>query len=358
MEPIQKALLINGSDFARLRNKDWSVIISYEEIIFSRVTADMKLMIINKFREHGNVVGMLGDGINDAPALRQADISIVMSSGSATTLRIADLILIDNNLLSITFALENSRLIYENLRKAMLYLLPGSMVQLLPTLAYFLLGLPSNLSSLQSLVLSMFIDISPSLSLVMEKPEYDLLKKTKRIEKHLLSSKVVLQVLLIGSMLTFFSNCVYFWYLQLYAQLKPTDLLLTFGNFSKINHTDARFEYHKHVGQTVSLISIVMMQIFGNLLSIRTRRNSFFTQFPFGQKKSRNLFIMLAQFISFSILMFAIFVSFINELLETKPPPVEFFFIPFVFCLIIFSIDELRKLLARRKLFYFDKLSW
>ena len=122
------SLLLNGSDVDFLMDNDWRSITKYKEIVFARTTPEQKLLIVNEFQKDGYIVGVTGDGVNDAPALKKADIGIAMGSGSEVAMEASQMILLDNSFGAILTAIENGRLVFYNLRKVILYLLcAGSM---------------------------------------------------------------------------------------------------------------------------------------------------------------------------------------------------------------------------------------
>jgi sodium/potassium-transporting ATPase subunit alpha len=110
-------------------------------------------------------------------------------------------------------------------------------------------------------------------------------------------------------------------------------------------------------GQTVTYVSLVMMQIFGNVLSTRTHVRSFFSTVPFF-KPNRNIWIFLAQTSSMILLLITVYVPFFNNLFCTRPIPIEFFMLPVACSILMFSLDELRKLCVRRKFLFFHKVGW
>lgn len=112
-----RSLILNGSELSKLTFEEWRFVTKYQEIVFARITPEQKLMIVNEFQNYGNVVGVTGDGVNDAPALKSADIGIAMGSGSEVAMEASQLVLLDNNFSSILIAIENGRLVFENLRK-------------------------------------------------------------------------------------------------------------------------------------------------------------------------------------------------------------------------------------------------
>ena len=172
-------------------------------------------------------------------------------------------------------------------------------------------------------------------------------------------------------MIVFFSQCLYFWYMQWYVGLSPSQLLLAFGGcINNINNaTLISFNSSSNItllnclptqaqlntGQTVTFIGIVLCQFY--ILSTRTNYHSFFTTGPW-HPENRNLYLFIGQAVTICIMILVVFLPPINQVFKTSPPPAQFFFMPLVCAAIIFTVDEIRKLFVRRKMFYFDRWAW
>jgi len=113
----RKALLLTGSEMETLTDDEWRLITPYEQIVFARTTPEQKLRTVKEFQYDGNVVAVTGDGVNDSPALKKADIGIAMGGGSEVAIESAQLVLLDNNFASMIEAIKNGRLVFANLRK-------------------------------------------------------------------------------------------------------------------------------------------------------------------------------------------------------------------------------------------------
>jgi len=141
-------LLLSGPDLTRFEDFHWDLIDQYEEIVFARTTPEQKYTIVKQLQKRKNVVAVTGDGVNDTPALKNAHIGIGMGNGSDAAMEAASLVLLDSNLGSIITALRQGRVTFENLKKVVVYLLPGgTFSELLSVLTNIFFGLPAPLSS-------------------------------------------------------------------------------------------------------------------------------------------------------------------------------------------------------------------
>jgi len=164
------SLLLNGSDLDYLSPEDWMFVTKYDEIVFARTSPEQKLKVVTEFQKYGNIVAVTGDGVNDAPSLKKANIGIAMGSGSDVAMEAAELVLLDSNFSSILVAIKNGRLIFQNLRKVIIYLLPaGSFAEIIPVLINTFLGVPQTMSSFQMIIVCILTDVFPSLAMMMER---------------------------------------------------------------------------------------------------------------------------------------------------------------------------------------------
>lgn len=141
-------------------------------LVFARVIPEQKLRLVEAYKTLGHVVAVTGDGVNDAPALRAANIGIAMGiSGTDVAREAADIVLIDDNFATIVSAIEQGRAVYQNIRKFMTYILASNMAEFLPFLAMVFLKIPPALVILQILAIDLGTDMLPALALGAEKPE-------------------------------------------------------------------------------------------------------------------------------------------------------------------------------------------
>ncbi|RSL97536.1 hypothetical protein CEP52_010871 [Fusarium oligoseptatum] len=171
---LNRSLLLEGSNLSRLNEEDWDFVCAYEEVVFARTTPEQKLRIVTELRARDNVVAVTGDGVNDAPALRAADVGVAIVSGSDVAIEAADLVLLDR-FDSIIDAMRLGRLVFQNLQKVISYLLPaGSWSEIWPVILNVFFGVPLPLSAFLMIIICVFTDLFLSLSLIMEKEEFDL----------------------------------------------------------------------------------------------------------------------------------------------------------------------------------------
>ena len=201
----------------------------------------------------------------------------------------------------------------------------------------------------------------PALSIMMEKPESNLLNKPPRKKNdHLVDITLIAQAyLFLGVMEALFSHCLFFWYLEWHGKFSLSDIIFGFENWNKNfkGYTVQQLNEFVYTGQTVTFIGLVIMQSFGNIFATRTNYRSILQWAPFA-KKSRNLWLFGAQLITVILMLLIVFLPFCNKLFNTRPVPVEFFFLPLLFAVIILVADELRKLFVRKKILCFSKIAW
>ncbi len=151
--------------------------------IYARVEPRHKIRIVSAWRSRGEVVAMTGDGVNDAPALQAADIGIALGSGTEVAKQVADVVLLDNNLSTITAAIEEGRIIFDNIRKSTVYLLAGSFTELTLIAGALLLGLPLPITVAQILWINLVADSFPGVGLMMEPGEDNVMARKPRGRK-------------------------------------------------------------------------------------------------------------------------------------------------------------------------------
>ena len=199
--PTQKENIIEGGQLDALTDAD--LVDRLKTVsVYARVTPEHKLRIVQALQAEGEVVAMTGDGVNDAPALKKADIGIALGSGTDVSKGAADMVLLDNRFSTIIRAISEGRTIYENIRKVILYLLTDSFSEVVLILSSFLLHLPLPLLPAQILWINLITDGLPDLALTFEPGDPDVLNDPPRDRNEPVVTKPMKKVIFLGSVIT------------------------------------------------------------------------------------------------------------------------------------------------------------
>ncbi|KAJ3192007.1 hypothetical protein HK101_007183 [Irineochytrium annulatum] len=166
------AIVIHGERIDKLTDADWDNIFSKDEIIFARTSPKHKLQIVKRAQGRGHIVGVTGDGVNDSPALKKADLGIAMNiSGSDVSKEAAAMILLDDNFASSVSGIEEGRLIFQNLKKSIQYTVTHTMPEVYANLLYIAVPLPLPLNAVQILVVDLGFELFMALSYAYDPSE-------------------------------------------------------------------------------------------------------------------------------------------------------------------------------------------
>jgi Ca2+-transporting ATPase len=180
---LDKGLVLTGEELDRLSNEDLRLKIKDIEVV-ARVLPSHKLRIVEAYQRSEDIVAMTGDGVNDAPALKKADIGVAMGiTGTEVSKEVSDLILLDDNFTTIVRAVEEGRTIFANIRKFLVYLLSDNLGAIMVYVAALLKGLPIPLTVLQILFINLIMDGPQAISLGLELPEPDVMRQPPRKHK-------------------------------------------------------------------------------------------------------------------------------------------------------------------------------
>lgn len=187
-------VVINGEQLREMADVhlDWEL--DQPEVIFARTSPEQKLRIVQALQRRGEVVAVTGDGVNDAPALKQADIGVAMGlSGTDVAREAADMVLLDDNFATLLPAVREGRTIFDNLRKATTYILTSNVPEITPFLGFLLLGLPLPLTVVLILAVDLGTDMLPAIALGSEPAEHDIMHLPPRSHgEHLVSARLML----------------------------------------------------------------------------------------------------------------------------------------------------------------------
>lgn len=355
--PIDAAIVITGTDITNFGQRSWTYVLSHKQIVFARTTPEHKSRIVRELQRLGEIVAVTGDGVNDAPALKFADIGVAMGSGSDISKEAANVIALNDSFETIVNGIREGRLLYDNLRKVIAYLLPaGSFSEILPVLANVILGLPLPLSAFQMIIICVGSDLLGSLGLVSEDPEAGLMKRKPRDPKNdrMMSFRLIsyayFQVGILQSIMAFFM-----FFLTLHKHgVSPNDAWLAYsdwGSAGYLGFTEDEQIAILNKGQTAFYVCLVMTQLW-NLLCARTRRESLFKT-----KFRKDLFLYMLGEVA--IVCFVCYVPFMNTYLSTAPADWYHFIYPLLMGAFLLIVEEGRKYMVRNyPQGFFAKIAW
>ncbi|PPQ97968.1 hypothetical protein CVT26_003117 [Gymnopilus dilepis] len=166
------AVVVHGDDIDGLQGWQWDQIFSKEEIVFARTSPKHKLEIVKRAQALGHIVGVTGDGVNDSPALKKADLGIAMNiSGSDVSKEAANMILLDDNFASTVKGVAEGRQIFVNLKRSIQYTISHSTPEVIPQLLYVVVPIPLPLSAILILVIDLGFELCVALSFAWDQPE-------------------------------------------------------------------------------------------------------------------------------------------------------------------------------------------
>ena len=159
----------------------WNRVLNKKNIVFARTSPQQKLLIVSAVQERGGIVAVTGDGVNDSPALKKADIGVAMGiTGTEVAKEAADMILLDDNFASIVNGIEEGRIIFDNLKKSIAYTLSSNIPEISPFLLFQVMGLPLALSTQMILLVDLGTDLAPAISMAYEGKESDIMHRKPR----------------------------------------------------------------------------------------------------------------------------------------------------------------------------------
>jgi magnesium-transporting ATPase (P-type) len=173
--------VINGTELDTFDATQLGAALKDNNVLFARVSPEHKLRLVEAYQGRGAVVAVTGDGVNDAPALKRADIGVAMGiTGTDVAREAADMVLADDNFASIVAAIEEGRAVYDNVRKFVTYIFASNVPEAVPFIAFVLFRIPLPLTVMQILAVDLGTDLLPALALGMEPPEPDVMQRQPR----------------------------------------------------------------------------------------------------------------------------------------------------------------------------------
>lgn len=302
--------------------------ITWRAFVFARARPEDKIQIVKSYQRQNYVVGMTGDGVNDAPALKQANIGIAMGiTGSEVAKAASDMILTDDKFSSIVDAVELGRTIYGNLRKFVMYLIGSNWTQVLVILMSIIIGIPTPLEPLQILFINLITDGMPAIALSIEAPEIDVMReRPRKKDEKILSGQIVNGI--IGHALALMSFMIFVFFLGLWWNtgrvflanmtnedgdlIETCDVLTSTGQWIVVNSDhclkDGLMEARTMVFLTISLSECLRP------LTARSFSLGIFDEI------FRNPHMTYAILMSLSCTLFITYVPVVNDIFHLKAP--------------------------------------
>ena len=321
-----------GEELRRFSNTQLQLALDTPDIHFARVGAEQKMRIVAALKRKGHIVAVTGDGVNDAPALRKADVGIAMGRTSTDVAReSADMILLDDNFASIVAAIEEGRTVYGNIRKFLTYILTSNIPEIVPYLAFVLFRIPLPLTIIQILAVDLGTDMLPALALGTEEPDPDTMKKPPRPRAERLLNPALLAraYLFLGPMQAIGAMAAFFFVLRSGGW---------HWGYMPSTHDPLYLQ-----ATTACLSAIVVMQI-ANVFLCRSERD------PLHQRRfMSNKLILAGVMMEISLIALIAYTPWGNAVFGTAPIPltVWLFIIPFAFGML--ALEELRKWFVRSR---------
>uniref|UniRef100_A0A3B3UK14 Sodium/potassium-transporting ATPase subunit alpha-2-like n=1 Tax=Poecilia latipinna TaxID=48699 RepID=A0A3B3UK14_9TELE len=354
-----KACVVHGSDLKDMSYEYLDDLLrNHTEIVFARTSPQQKLIIVEGCQRQGAIVAVTGDGVNDSPALKKADIGVAMGiAGSDVSKQAADMILLDDNFASIVTGVEEGRLIFDNLKKSIAYTLTSNIPEISPFLLFIIASVPLPLGTVTILCIDLGTDMVPAISLAYESAESDIMKrqprnpKTDKLVNERLISMAYGQIGMIQALAGFFT------YFVILAEngFLPKDLLgiriswddREFNDLEDSYGQQWTYEQRKIIEftcHTAFFASIVVVQ-WADVIICKTRRNSLF------QQGMKNRILIFGLFVETSLAAFLSYCPGMDVALRMYPmkyAPILWWFCAFPYSLLIFVYDEVRKFILRR----------
>lgn len=320
---------ITGAELDAISDEDFDTLVE-KYSVYARVQPEHKTRIVNAWRKKGKITAMTGDGVNDAPSIKNADIGVGMGiTGTDVTKNVADMILADDNFATIVSAAGEGRRIYDNIRKAIQFLLSSNLSEVLTIFSATLLGIENIFLAVHLLWINLITDCFPALALGMEKPEDDVMKRAPR-DSHegIFAGGLGASVIYQGALVTLITLISYFIGRDFLAELHHAEAIAA-GEYSA-----------EMLGTSMAFLTLSMAEIFHSF-NMRSLHGSIFTL------KSQNKWLWGAGIFSFLLTTLVIEVPFLANAFSLAQLDLMEYGIAMLLAITIIPIVELVKLITR-----------
>ena len=325
------SVIMSCERLAEKTDEEVARILETQEVVFARITPEQKLRIVKVLQSKGEIVAVTGDGVNDTPALLEADIGIAMGiTGTDVARESADMVLLDDNFASIVHGIEIGRSVFDNLKKFIVYVFGHNWAELLAFIVFILLQTPLPLTVIGVLAIDLVLEIAPSISLTMEPPEPGIMDLPPRSRKsRLFDLSTMVRSGYIG---TIIGLVAVFWCFSVWSGAG--------WSLGQNTMTD-QATYVK--GTTVVLVGIMAGQL-GNLFATRTRTRSALTL-----SLKTNKWLLPSIAIELVALLAIVYVPFIQPLFGTGTIDPIYWVYLFAIAPVILLLEEARKYVIRAR---------
>lgn len=325
-----KPEIITGDELKSLSRTEFASRLKNPSIVFARTSPVQKLKIVQLFQAEGEIVTMTGDGVNDAPAIKNSDMGVAMGSGTDVAREAADMVLLDDNFATIVNAVEEGRTVFDNIKKFIVYIITHTIPEVLPFIAFILFALPLPMPVQLILAIDLGTDMIPALALGEEKGEEGIMKRPPRPRNEKLLTPQVLFTAY-GLKGPIEAAAGFFCYFVVLFEGG-----WTFGE--QLANTNPLYMQ----AITAFFSAVVICQI-ANVFASRTRFQSVFSMGLFS-----NRFVLLGIVSELLILAFIILNPFANLIFNTTPIDIIYMMLAIPFAILLLGVDELRKYLLRK----------
>ncbi|KAA8579727.1 hypothetical protein FQN60_006820 [Etheostoma spectabile] len=350
-----KACVIHGGELKDMSQEMLDDVLKHHtEIVFARTSPQQKLIIVEGCQRQGAIVAVTGDGVNDSPALKKADIGVAMGiAGSDVSKQAADMILLDDNFASIVTGVEEGRLIFDNLKKSIAYTLTSKIPEMSPFLFFVLVDIPLALGTVTILCIDLGTDLVPAISLAYEEAESDIMKRqprnpqTDKLVNERLISMAYGQIGMMQAVAGFFTYFVILAQSGFFPMSLPgirmrwddKDLNDMEDSYGQQWTYESRkvLEFTCHTGY---FVSTVVVQV-ADLLICKTRRNSIL------QQGMKNRVLIFGLFEEVALAAFLSYCPGTDVALRMYPLKFSWWFCALPYAIILFFYDEGRKYILR-----------
>jgi sodium/potassium-transporting ATPase subunit alpha len=326
----QEPVLVTGSEIDEMSREELEEVLK-GEVIFARATPTHKLRIVRTLKDLGEIVAVTGDGVNDAPALREADIGVAMGeTGTDVAKESADMLLIDDNFATLVSAIEEGRAVFDNIRRFITYIFSHLVPEIVPYLLFVLLRIPLPLTVIQILTIDLGTDMAPSIALGSEKPEPDVMNRPpRRRGERILTVPILLRSYLFLGLIEAIAAMTGYYY------------VLKSGGWSYgMPLSEADPLYLK--ATTITLAAIIIAQI-ANGLTCRTTKESLFKIGIF-----TNRYLLMGIALEIILILLIVYLPSLQRIFGTAPLNLGDWLILLPFAVLLLGADEIRKWMVRK----------